>query len=82
MSSNVPILVDQCKIPSGRTRAEHDKTKKFDKIKMVFTIDNKIGHMRNLPMSRASVLPRRKTSCLKEVYEHKGFSVKLKPENP
>ena len=38
--------------------------------------------MRNLPMSRASVPPRRKTSRLEEVYEHKGFSVELKPENP
>ena len=42
----------------------------------------KIGRMRNLPMSRASVPPRRKTSRLEEVYEHKGFSVELKPENP
>ena len=47
-----------------------------------FSENHKIGHMRNLPMSRASVPPGRKTSCLEEVYEHKGFSVELKPENP
>ena len=49
---------------------------------MRVTSTYKIGRVRNLPMSRASVPPRRKTSRLEEVYEHKGFLVELKPENP